>query len=80
MPSPPLFSAVGGDGRAQTVALGLERKPKAVSAVFPILLGVLEAPLRKTTQGPAHRRGLVNFGHRFGSARNRHLHDPYGIF
>jgi len=54
----------------------LEREPKAVSTVLPILLRVVEDHLRQRIPGASARArlGAVSFVHRFGSALNRHVH------
>jgi hypothetical protein len=54
----------------------LEREPKAVSAVLHSFLCVIEAHLRRATDGAASqaRLGAVSFIHRFGSSRDCHIH------
>jgi hypothetical protein len=53
----------------------LEREPRAVSAVLPILLRVIEAHLRRGSGTSAHAQlGAVSFIHRFGASLNGHIH------
>jgi hypothetical protein len=53
----------------------LEREPQAVSAVLHILLRVIEAHLRRSSDASAQARfGAVSLIHRFGASLNRHVH------
>jgi len=54
----------------------LEREPRALSAVLPIFLRVIERHLRQTSPGaaPDARYGAVRVVHRFGASLNRHVH------
>ena len=68
-------------GRFHTAQLNrqrqsLEREPRAVSAVLHILLRVIEAHLRRSSDASSQARfGAVRFIHRFGASLNRHAHD-----
>ena len=62
---------------AQTAALVyLEREPRAVSAVLPIFLRVIEAHLHQASAAisPHAQLGSVSFIHRFGASLKRHVH------
>ena len=53
----------------------LEREPRVISAVLHILLRVIEAQLRRSSDAGARARfGAVSFIHRFGASLNRHVH------
>jgi hypothetical protein len=64
----------------------LEREPRAVSVVLHLFLRGIEAHLRKINPGACAqaRLGAVSCVHRFGSARNGHIHyhccTPDGAF
>jgi hypothetical protein len=52
----------------------LEREPRAISAVLHILLGIIEAHLRRSSNASSQARfGAVSFIHRFGASLNRQV-------
>jgi hypothetical protein len=59
----------------------LEQEPQALSAVLQILLRVIEAHLRRASDGASShaRLGAVSFLHRFGASLNRHVHYHCGV-
>jgi hypothetical protein len=53
----------------------VEREPRAISAVLHILLRVIEAHLRRSSDASSQARfGAVSFIHRFGASLNQHIH------
>ena len=67
---------MGALGAQKAALVYLEREPRAVSAVLPIFLRVIEAHLHQASAAisPHAQLGAVSFIHRFGASLKRHVH------